>query len=148
MTAEPNHLTQAVQAQAELQRTGKEKRQITKRLSDVFFKFLFGNEKHKKFLISLLNSCLAAYAAEKPLVITDLSYVNNELTPHRANLKYPVIDIAAKTDQGLVDIECQVRFEPSINDRLTYYLSSLAAENLYQGENYGDAPARDHYLSA
>lgn len=28
MTAEPNHLTQAVQAQAELQRTGKEKRQI------------------------------------------------------------------------------------------------------------------------
>ena len=88
----------------------------------------------------MLNSCFAAYAAEKPLVIADLNYVNTELTPHRVNLKYPVIDIAAQTDQGLVDIECQIRVEPSINDRLMYYLSSLTAESLYRGENYSDAP--------
>ncbi|HIV16020.1 MAG TPA: Rpn family recombination-promoting nuclease/putative transposase [Candidatus Avisuccinivibrio pullicola] len=112
-------------------------RKITNRFNDVLWKFMFGSEERKTFLLRLLNDLFASYPAGSHIVIEDLTYRNVELQPDHENGKRISFDIVARTSDGKdIDIEVQRANMDHLTNRLFYYLTRLHAGKLHAGDDY------------
>jgi predicted transposase/invertase (TIGR01784 family) len=97
---------------------------------DVIFKRVFGTEKNKACLISLLNAILE-------LDIEDLKLENTDL-PKDLNLEKSVrLDVLARLKTGeRVDIEIQVANEGDTEKRSLFYWAKLYASQQLAGKPY------------
>ena len=101
---------------------------------DYAFKRMLGSPEHTAITIHFINSVLSC---DPPIVEVDL--LNPFLEQETEEDKLAILDIRARDDQGRwLNIEMQTSLPGSLPDRLTYYVSSLYAEQLQQGEQYGD----------
>ena len=102
---------------------------------DYIFKTLFGREKNKNLLISLLNSILRGNP-----VIKDLTLHNTELTKILEKDKSSRLDISAISDKGIkFDIEMQCRKTSDIPNRALHYSSKLFSSDIKENEDYNQA---------
>lgn len=93
--------------------------------SDYIFKRVFGIEKNKELLISLINSILRGNPT-----VTDLEIRNTEISKIFRNNLTIHLDIKAEiTPQEFVDIEIQVRNTGEIMERAIQYLAEILTEN-------------------
>jgi len=93
--------------------------------SDYIFKRVFGVEKNKKLLISLINSILKG----NPTVM-DLEIRNTEISKIVKNNLTIYLDIKAEiSPQEFVDIEIQVRNTGEIMERAVQYLAEILTLN-------------------
>ena len=108
------------------------------RFNDAFVKFLFSTEKHKNFLIDLLN---AVFAERRPPCVSgqvlDVTFADREMPPFHDAAKYSRLDIRALTDSGqMINIEVQSGFDKYLKDRNLFYFSKLFSEQLTAGMDY------------
>ena len=102
---------------------------------DYIFKTLFGREKNKNLLISLLNSILRGNP-----VIKDLTLHNTELTKILERDKSSRLDILAVSDKGVrFDIEMQCRNTLDIPNRALHYSSKLFSTDIKENEDYNQS---------
>ena len=102
---------------------------------DYVFKILFGDEKDKSILISLLNAILKG----RP-TIKDITLNNTEIPKILKDNKSCRLDIAAISDEGIrFDIEMQSRKAKDIINRTVYYASKLFTKDLKENEDYNDS---------
>ena len=93
--------------------------------SDYIFKRVFGIEKNKKLLISLINSILKGNPT-----VTDLEIRNTEISKIIKNNLTIYLDIKAEiSPQEFVDIEIQVRNTGEIMERAVQYLAEILTLN-------------------
>jgi predicted transposase/invertase (TIGR01784 family) len=93
--------------------------------SDYIFKRVFGVEKNKKLLISLINSILKGNPT-----VTDLEIRNTEISKIIKNNLTIYLDIKAEINpQEFVDIEIQVRNTGEIMERAVQYLAEIITLN-------------------
>ena len=93
--------------------------------SDYIFKRVFGVEKNKKLLISLINSILKGNPT-----VTDLEIRNTEISKIVKNNLTIYLDIKAEiSPQEFVDIEIQVRNTGEIMERAVQYLAEILTLN-------------------
>ncbi len=93
--------------------------------SDYIFKRVFGIEKNKKLLISLINSILKGNPT-----VTDLEIRNTEISKIVKNNLTIYLDIKAEINpQEFVDIEIQVRNTGEIMERAVQYLAEILTLN-------------------
>jgi predicted transposase/invertase (TIGR01784 family) len=103
-------------------------------VNDLVFKYIFGNEKNKKILISLLNVILKLETGSKIKNITFLDTFN--LKEFRDD-KSTILDIKAKDETGkFYNIEMQVIPESYYIERVLYYYSKLYSKQLKRGDKY------------
>ncbi|MBR1734586.1 MAG: Rpn family recombination-promoting nuclease/putative transposase [Alphaproteobacteria bacterium] len=93
--------------------------------SDYIFKRVFGIEKNKELLISLINSILKGNPQ-----VTDIEIRNSEISKIFKNNLTIHLDIKAEINpQEFVDIEIQVRNTGEIMERAIQYLAEILTEN-------------------
>lgn len=93
--------------------------------SDYIFKRVFGVEKNKKLLISLINSILKGNPT-----VTNLEIRNTEISKILKNNLTIYLDIKAEINpQEFVDIEIQVRNTGEIMERAVQYLAEVLTLN-------------------
>ena len=93
--------------------------------SDYIFKRVFGVEKNKKLLISLINSILKGNPT-----VTDLEIRNTEISKIVKNNLTIYLDIKAEINpQEFVNIEIQVRNTGEIMERAVQYLAEILTLN-------------------
>ena len=93
--------------------------------SDYIFKRVFGIEKNKELLISLINSILKGNPQ-----VTDLEIRNTEISKIFKNKLTIHLDIKAEINpQEFVDIEIQVRNTGEIMERAVQYLAEILTLN-------------------
>lgn len=93
--------------------------------SDYIFKRVFGVEKNKKLLISLINSILKGNPT-----VTNLEIRNTEISKIVKNNLTIYLDIKAEINpQEFVDIEIQVRNTGEIMERAVQYLAEILTLN-------------------
>ena len=93
--------------------------------SDYIFKRVFGVEKNKKLLISLINSILKGNPT-----VTDLEIRNTEISKIVKNNLTIYLDIKAEINpQEFVDIEIQARNTGEIMERAVQYLAEILTLN-------------------
>ena len=93
--------------------------------SDYIFKRVFGIEKNKELLISLINSILKGNPH-----VTDLEIRNSEISKIFKNNLTIHLDIKAEINpQEFVDIEIQVRDTGEIIERAVQYLAEMLTVN-------------------
>ena len=103
---------------------------LIKPKNDLVFKKIFGDEKNKDLLISLLNSILKEE-------VKDVTLVNTELMPEYYNSKKGILDVRAITDKGVqIDIEIQVLRITHMPERSLFYWSRMYIEQIASGEDY------------
>ena len=99
---------------------------------DFIFKMIFGSEKNKSILISLLNSILKG----RPY-IEDVTLENNEISKIFKDGKSSRLDILATDNNGIkYDIEMQCRKTKDIPNRAVYYASKLFTKDLKENDDY------------
>jgi len=99
---------------------------------DWIFKLLFGDERNKSMLISLLKSFV-----ELPSEEYEIIFLDTHLKPESEDDKLGIVDIKVKTATGkIIDIEIQVNPMKNIGKRLSFYKSKLIAEQIGKGEMY------------
>jgi predicted transposase/invertase (TIGR01784 family) len=104
--------------------------------SDFVFANLFGEEKHKRVLVCLLNSILKG----KPR-IKSITLVNPQHKKKRKNGKTATLDIEAVTDdKTIVDIEIQCERDGNLVNRAVYYQSRLMKDELDAGQSFDSQP--------
>ncbi len=102
--------------------------------SDVVFKILFGNPKHPRLLLHLLNSVV-----ETSSPITHIDIRKTELTPEFLGQKGVRLDILAKTSEGcLINIELQKQDEHNMIHRSMFHWSKLFSGQAVVSERYED----------
>ena len=100
--------------------------------SDVVFKILFGNPKHPKLLLHLLNSIV-----ETSSPITHIDIKKTELTPEFLGQKGVRLDILAKTSDGtIINIEIQKQDEHNMIHRSMFHWSKLFSGQAVVSERY------------
>ena len=102
--------------------------------SDVFVRYLLGDEANKDLLISFINAVNEGY--DLP-TITDV----NILSPYNFNdiliLKDTILDVKAKDEFGkLYNIEIQLQGNETYKSRSLYYWAKLYSSQLDKGESY------------
>jgi len=98
--------------------------------NDYAFKRIFGDERNKDVLISFLNAVLEEN-------IKDVELLNTELKKEHIQDKHGILDIKAKTDQGVyVDVEIQLVNIPTMPKRTLYYWAKMYTEQMAPGESY------------
>ena len=107
------------------------------RFNDAFFKYLLATEKHKEFLLDLIN---AVFDDRRPDcvhgTITDLTLEDRELTAEHAHDKQGRLDIRATTSEGqLIDIEVQT-YPDDLGERSLYYFAKLFGTQSAKGKSY------------
>ncbi len=102
-------------------------------LVDVLFKFLFGRPDRSELFLDLLN---ALVFPDGERAFSSVSFINNELSPLRASGKGSRLDIAARLDGELVNLEVQVRPDPDYLKRTLYYWALLYSATLERGADY------------
>ena len=108
------------------------------RFNDAFVKFLFSTEKHKKFLIDLLN---AVFDERRPSCISgrvvDVTFEDRELPTFHIDEKYGRLDIRAITDSGqIVNIEVQSTIDRTLKERNVFYFSKIYSAQQVKGLAY------------
>lgn len=99
-------------------------------LTDFGFKFLFGQEENKEFLLSFLN---AVFQGQREIV--DVEFVDKERIGEYKGDRALIYDVHCRTADGdKVIIEMQNRYQTHFKDRALYYLSS----DLYHQARKGD----------
>ena len=102
--------------------------------NDFVFKCLFGDERHKDLLISLLSSILDIPKEE----FHDLEILNNELLPQYVGDRKGILDVRVRVMNGKqIDIEIQVGSNSHMISRSLYYWSLMYASQLKQGDTFG-----------
>ena len=102
---------------------------------DYIFKNIFGVEKNKKLLISLLNAILR----DNPH-IKDVTLENTEISKILEEDKASRLDVRAKTDAGIdIDIEIQCRNTGEIPARAFHYLANMMPHAVKSNESYKKA---------
>lgn len=87
---------------------------------DVPFKRIFGTEKFKAATIGMLNSII------KHRHITDVTYINTELTPESVKGKKSLIDVLCKDETGArFIVEVQRSKQPWFRQRTVFYSSKV-----------------------
>lgn len=99
-------------------------------LTDFGFKYLFGQEENKQFLLSFLNAVL-----QGERVITEVEFVDKEKIGENKNSRALIYDLHCKTEDGeKVIVEMQNRYQTHFRDRALYYLS----DDIYHQGQKGD----------
>ena len=104
-------------------------------LYDFVFALLFGDQRHiantRAFLKSILDIPEDDYDT--------LTVVNPFLKRVFKAGKGGIVDVRLTTKSGrVIHIELQVNKEPAMRERVLYYASKLLAEQLKQGDEYGE----------
>ena len=100
--------------------------------SDVIFKILFGNQKHSRLLIHLLNAIIRD---ESP--ITEVEIKQTELTPEFLGQRGVRLDILAKTEKGrLINVEIQKKNEHNMVERSLFHWSRVFSGQAFVSERY------------
>ncbi|GHT94384.1 transposase [Alphaproteobacteria bacterium] len=103
---------------------------------DFVFKGLFGQEDHKRVLISLLNSILDG----NPF-IQDITLENTDIPKDMEDGKSVRLDIRATTDENTkIQIEIQCQDEGNIVNRAAFGQSKMLPEELHEGDEYDSLP--------
>ena len=96
---------------------------------DFAFKRVFGNPEHPRITIHFLNAILGP-----SLQIRSVEFCNPILDKKTDDDKLSILDILAEDDRGrLINIEIQTSVPAGLNQRLTYYVSSLYSGQLKEG---------------
>ena len=99
---------------------------------DYIFKNIFGVEKNKRLLISLLNAILRGNPH-----IKDVTLKNTDITKILEEDKASRLDIKAQADNGLlIDIEIQCRNTGEIPQRAMHYLANMMPHAVRKDESY------------
>ena len=100
--------------------------------TDFGFKYLFGREETKRFLISFLNEMLKGERE-----ITNLEFINKERLPRSYDDRTILYDVLCRSDNGEEFIvEMQRKNEGNFKDRCIYYESSLIATQGERGRDW------------
>jgi len=100
---------------------------------DVVFKSIFGNEKEKGPLMSLL-SCIMELPLES---FDELELLNTELIPENIEQKSSRLDLRIKLkDKTEIDVEIQVINQVAYKERVLYYWSKMYSGQLKKSETY------------
>ncbi len=100
--------------------------------TDFGFKYLFGREETKRFLISFLNEILKGERE-----ITNLEFINKERLPRSYDDRTILYDVLCRSDNGEEFIvEMQRKNEGNFKDRCIYYESSLIATQGERGRDW------------
>ncbi|HOL48069.1 MAG TPA: Rpn family recombination-promoting nuclease/putative transposase [bacterium] len=104
--------------------------------NDVIFKYVFGNEKKKEILISLLNAILDLKKEKK---IKEVKILNPINIRKKIDDKLTILDIKAKDEsEKQYNIEMQINPVPSYIERIIFYLDKLYIDQLKEGSDYED----------
>ena len=108
------------------------------RFNDAFVKFLFSTEKHKKFLIDLLN---AVFDERRPPCVSgrviDVTFEDRELPTFHIDEKYGRLDIRAITASGqIINIEVQSTLDRTLKERNVFYFSKIYSAQQVKGLAY------------
>lgn len=99
-------------------------------LTDFGFKYLFGQEENKDFLISFLNSLHILDSQ-----IEDVEFVDKEKVSENKEGRALIYDIhCTTTDGGSIIVEMQNRYQTYFNDRALYYLSRAVSGQGHRGD--------------
>ncbi len=102
--------------------------------SDVIFKILFGDPKHPRLLLHLLNAVV-----ETKFPITHVDIRKTELTPEFLGQKGVRLDVLAKTSAGhLINVEIQKDDEHNMISRSLFHWSKLFSGQAVVSERYED----------
>ena len=104
--------------------------------TDLVFKRVFGVEKNKALLLSLLNAILQRPEGE---TLTSVELLNPYTPGERINEKMTILDVKAKDERGhLYNIEMQIGPETSFTWRILFYWSRLFGSQLVRGREYNE----------
>lgn len=99
---------------------------------DFVFKYIFGNEKNPKILISFLNATL-----KSQYLITAVEIKNTDINKDYIEDKFSRLDVKETTSNDeVINIEIQLKNEYNMIKRSLYYWSKLYSEQLNEGEDY------------
>jgi hypothetical protein len=101
---------------------------------DVVFKLLFGSERNKPLLISLLTAIL-----DPPAAIVEVEVLNPEVTKESVETKGSVLDVLVRLADGCqVNIEMQATPYGWLMTRGLYYCTRVYSGQLQRGEEYSE----------
>lgn len=102
---------------------------------DIGFKAVFGDERHKDLLASLLAGVL-----ELPVQsFTELTILNTELMAQFPEGKIPRLDLRVRLKEGTeIDIEIQLQPMKAYSERILLYWSRLYSSSFMKGSKYHD----------
>ena len=101
-------------------------------LTDFGFKYLFGEEANKKFILSFLNSLLTDGKA-----ITDVEFVDKERISDSKSGRVLIYDLHCKTSDGeKIIVEMQNRTQTYFDDRALFYLAGDIYHQGRKGKNW------------
>ncbi|MFA7241405.1 MAG: Rpn family recombination-promoting nuclease/putative transposase [Sulfuricellaceae bacterium] len=102
--------------------------------TDIAFKKVFGDERHKEILIGFLNAVLDLQNDKR---IKDLTLKNPWQAPDLPTLKETILDIKALDHRGVAFIvEMQVKSQPCFDKRALYYTAKAYTAQIDKGEDY------------
>ena len=104
-------------------------------LADVLFKFLFGRPERSELFLDLLNALMFPNGEQ---AFTRIAFIDREISPVRVSGKGSRLDIVARLDGELVNLEVQIRHEPGYLKRSLYYWSLLYSNSLDRRGKYLD----------
>lgn len=100
---------------------------------DVVFKAIFGREKSKPLIVSLLSSVLTINIDE----LEDLVIMNGEIPSEYVNGKGTRLDLRLKLkNKTEIDVEIQSYNHAAFSERVLYYWSKLYNSDLERGEEF------------
>lgn len=100
---------------------------------DVVFKLLFADTRNEDILTDFLKSILNLPEDEYESVFI----VDPQLKRETIDDKLGIVDVKLTTKSGtIIHIEIQVAQEPSLPERITYYISKILAAQLKAGAKY------------
>lgn len=104
------------------------------RLTDAYFKFVFGREDRSALFIDLLN---AIVFPDGERVFSKAEFLNREFSPERVDGRGFRLDLVALLDdEEQVNLEVQVKLEFDYIKRSIYYLTLLHSGQLNRGKKY------------
>jgi predicted transposase/invertase (TIGR01784 family) len=101
--------------------------------NDYAFKLIFGDEKNKEILVSLLSAILKIQMQK----LKGITIINSELFKEYKEDKKGILDIRARTDEGKqIDIEIQLLQTECMTERTLFYWSKLYIDQIKSGDKY------------
>jgi len=102
---------------------------------DFVFKYIFGNEKHKDLLISLLSDVLGVPEEE----FEGIEIINSELLKQFKEDKKGILDVRVRTKLGKqIDVEIQILPNEYMAERTLFYWSKMYTSQIKPGEPYDE----------
>lgn len=100
---------------------------------DCVFKLLFGDERHKNILMNFLRCAIKLDGDD----LETVSIVGTELKKEYPEDKYGILDVAAKTKNGVqINIEIQLLYQSAMPKRTLYYWAKKYCEQITAGQDY------------